>query len=99
MVLVVLYAVAGVYLGVLAFGWIHRKWWAKIDPYSRSNVRLAVSILAVGSIALAIYHAHLYSEFRQRPPGPRQTPGVQQPPPGGPPAQAPGAGLPASDRD
>ena len=99
MVLVVLYAVAGVYLGILAFGWIHRKWWEKIDPYSRSNVRLAISILAVGFIALAIYHAHLYSEFRQQSPGPRQTPGVQQLPQSAAPARAPGESAPASDRE
>ncbi|MEQ9362908.1 MAG: hypothetical protein RIF32_01615 [Leptospirales bacterium] len=68
MVLVVLYAGVGIYLGVLASGLIHKAWWAKIDPYTRSNVRMAVSILAVGGIALAIYHAHLYSEFRQGPP-------------------------------
>lgn len=68
MVLVVLYAGAGVYLALLAFGLIHKGWWAKIDPYTRSNVRLAVSILAVGSIGLAIYTAHLYDQFRERPP-------------------------------
>ncbi|MCR9141388.1 MAG: hypothetical protein NXI24_03990 [bacterium] len=68
MVLVILYAGVGIYLGVLACGWIHKGWWAKIDPYTRTNVRAAVWILAVGGIALAIYHAHLYSEFRQRPP-------------------------------
>lgn len=82
MVLVVLYAGVGIYLAILAFGLVHRAWWAKIDPYTRSNVRTAVSILAVGSLALAIYHAHLYSEFRAeiktgREQGAPQIPGEQ----------------------
>ena len=66
MILVILYAIGAVYFTLMALGLVQRAWWARIDAYTRSSVRLAISILALGCFGLAVYNLHLYSEFREK---------------------------------
>lgn len=67
MIFFALYALAGVYLLLIAAGLIHRRFLESIDPFRRPSVRLALVIFGLGLSVSGMYYVYLYvGDFQRR---------------------------------